>query len=214
MADSPMCRITTEQERNGITLVKQQVWRVNASGVDGSPGRWRRLPIRSSPWRVRLAVALLLTIAPAAASAAGALLYARGSWAALDRGALCEALGRSERVAAKGKVQALAGFAFSADRRRWGEFHARLSRVPRAGATVMLEIGGQPFLLVSRGQHAWSRGPAQDQAIIAALRQAPAMRVQSRDRAGRRFSDRYLLDGAPTAIDSAAARCAGKSARP
>jgi hypothetical protein len=34
------------------------------------------------------------------------------------------------------------------------------------------------------------------------------MRVDSRDASGRRFVDRYLLDGAPTAIDAAAARCA------
>jgi hypothetical protein len=39
------------------------------------------------------------------------------------------------------------------------------------------------------------------------------MRVESRDDAGGRFTDRYLLDGVPTAIDAAAARCAGKIAR-
>ena len=53
-----------------------------------------------------------------------------------------------------------AGFAFTPDHRRWGEFHAQLSRVPRAGSSVMLEIGDQPFLLVARGDWAWSRGPA------------------------------------------------------
>jgi hypothetical protein len=39
-----------------------------------------------------------------------------------------------------------------------------------------------------------------------------AMSVTSRDGAGVRFSDPYLLDGAPTAIDSAAARCALRGA--
>jgi hypothetical protein len=38
------------------------------------------------------------------------------------------------------------------------------------------------------------------------------MGVTSRDGAGVRFSDPYLLDGAPTAIDSAAARCALRGA--
>ena len=122
----------------------------------------------------------------------------------------CEALSRSVRVAAKGKVQAIAGFTFSADRRRWGEFHTRLRRMPRADASVMLRIGDQPFLLVSRGNLAWSSGPLQQQAIIAALRGATGMSVEARDAAGRRFSDNYLLDGAATAIDAAAARCAGK----
>ena len=114
------------------------------------------------------------------------------------------------RVAARGKVQAVAGFTFSVDRRHWGEFHTRLRRMPRADASVMLRIGDQPFLLVSRGNLAWSSGPLQQQAIIAALRSATGMSVEARDAAGRRFYDNYLLDGAATAIDAAAARCAGK----
>jgi hypothetical protein len=38
------------------------------------------------------------------------------------------------------------------------------------------------------------------------------MRVESRDERGVRFSDPYLLDGAPTAIDAAAARCSLRAA--
>ena len=151
---------------------------------------------------------LLLVIA--APSRAESIVYAGPAWAAIDRGGTCEALSRSVRVAAKGKVQAIAGFTFSADRRRWGEFHTRLRRMPRGGAAVMLRIDQQPFMLVSRGNWAWSSGPAQDQAIIAALRTARGMSVESRDGAGRRFVDPYSLDGAATAIDAAAATCAGK----
>ena len=116
------------------------------------------------------------------------MLVAGGAWAAIDRGSVCEALSRTQRWTAPGKVQASAGFAFTPDHRRWGEFHAQLSRVPRAGSSVMLRIGGQPFLLVSRGDWAWSRGPAQEQAIIAAVRAAGAMRVEARDGAGARFA--------------------------
>jgi len=144
------------------------------------------------------------------AHSAAEIVFAGGSWAAIDRGSICEAMTRSVRIAPGNGVQATAGLAFSPDHRRWGEFHARLSRVPRAGASVMLTVGNQPFLLVSSGEWAWSRGPLQEQAIIAALRSGPAMRVESRDVAGRRFSDPYALDGAATAIDAAAARCAGK----
>ncbi|HYX45312.1 MAG TPA: hypothetical protein VE820_00590 [Sphingomicrobium sp.] len=159
--------------------------------------------------------ALLACAAVVASSAAarGAILYAGGAWAAIDRGATCEALSRSLRLAAKGKVQAMAGFTFSADRRHWGEFHARLRRMPRAGAAVMLRIDSQPFLLVSRANDAWSDGPLQEQAIINALRGASAMSVESRDSTGQRFVDPYSVDGAATAIDSAAASCAGKSER-
>jgi hypothetical protein len=155
---------------------------------------------------------LLLVFAAGAALAAGrgSVIFAGGSWAAIDRGGSCEALARSARIAAKGKVQAIAGFSFTPDHRRWGEFHARLSRVARPGSSVMLNVGTQPFLLVARGNDAWSRGPLQEQAIIAALRGAGDLRVEARDPGGRRFVDPYSLDGAPTAIDAAAARCAGK----
>lgn len=141
----------------------------------------------------------------------GSVVFAGGGWAAIDRGGVCQALSRSALLAPKGRTQATAGFAFTPDRKRWGEFHAHLSRVPRSGSSVMLDVGGQPFLLVARGDWAWSRGPAQEQAIIAAARNASAMRVEARDGAGRRFVDTYALAGAPTAIDAAAAACAGKS---
>ena len=151
-----------------------------------------------------------LLVAAALAAPGGTTVFAGPAWAAIDRGGSCEALARSARIAAKEKVQAVAGFTFSADRRRWGEFHARLSRVPRPGSSVLLDMGGQPFLLVSRGDQAWSNGPLQEQAIITALRTASGMRIEARDLAGRRFADPYALDGAPTAIDAAAAACAGK----
>src|SRR5437763_10739775 len=158
-------------------------------------------------------VLLLVLIGVAVpATASGTVVYAGGTWAAIDRGIVCEAVSRSQRVVPKDKVQPIAGISFTADHRRWGEFHARLSRIPRGDATVMLQIGGQPYLLVTRGAWAWSRGPAQAQAIIDALRNATNMNITSRDVAGVRFSDPYLLDGAPTAIGAAAARCALRAA--
>ena len=153
---------------------------------------------------------LLLIAAPAAAQQ---IVFAGGHWAAIDRGAACEAGSRALRIAAKGKVQARAGFAFDAAGPRRGQFFALLSRVPRPGSTVVLTVGNQPFLLISHGLWAWSSGPEQEQAIISAARDAGGMTVRSRDLAGGRFIDRYVLDGAATAIDAAAARCAGKSHR-
>ena len=79
---------------------------------------------------------------------------------------------------------------------------------------MVLTIGEQPFLLSARGASAWSRGPAQEAAIIAAMRGASGMRVEARDGAGRRMVDRYVLDGAPTAIDAAAAACLRPLMRP
>ena len=152
-----------------------------------------------------LASLALIFAAPAAAAD---LLFAGGQWVALDRGGICEAASRSLRIAPKGKAQARAGFAFDSSGGRRGQFFAELSRVPRAGSTVILTVGTQPFMLATNGQWAWSRDPQQETAIIAAVRAATGMRVDSRDSSGRRIIDRYLLDGAPTAIDAAAARCA------
>jgi hypothetical protein len=159
----------------------------------------------------RFGIALTALIATSA-HARGTVVYVGGAWAAIDHRTACEAQSRSQRVAPRNKVQAVAGISFTPDHRRWGEFHARLSRMPRSDASVMLTIGGQPFLLTTRGGWAWSRGPLQAQAIIAAMRDETAMSVSSRDGSGVRFSDPYLLDGAPVAIDAAAARCALRGA--
>jgi hypothetical protein len=161
---------------------------------------------------MKAAAASLLLLLEAGAAPRASTLFAGGAWVAIDRGNACEALSRSQRIAVKEKVQAVAGFTFTPDHRRWGEFHARLSRMPRGGSSVMLTIGGQPFLLFPRGDWAWSRGPLQEQAIIAAARNGGTMRIEARDGAGRRFSDPYLLDGAPTAIDAAAGRCSLRGA--
>lgn len=158
-------------------------------------------------WAQAMVAAALVAGAPAAAAD---ILFAGGSWAALRHPGQCEAAARALRDAAKGKPQARAGFAF--DARRKGEFAVRLSRPARPGSTVIATIGSQPFLLIGRGDWAWSRGPAQDAAIIAAVRNSTSMRVVARDGAGRRISDRYLLAGAPTAIDAAAAACAARPA--
>lgn len=69
----------------------------------------------------------------------------------------------------------------------------------------MLNIGDSPFLLMTRGDLAWSRGPAQEQAIIAAMRAGGGMRIEARSPGGGRIVDRYSLEGAPLAIDAAAA---------
>ena len=150
---------------------------------------------------VFLAVAL-------ATPASGRVVQARGQWAALADQGQCRAMARSLRDAARGQPQAYAAFVFAPARGQNGLLSVRLSRPVRPGGSVLLTIGGQVFMLKGAGQFAWSRGPAQEAAIIAALRGAGGMRVEARDSSGRRSIDRYLLDGAPTAIDAAAAECA------
>lgn len=152
----------------------------------------------------RLLFLLLLIAAPAGA--------ATGSgWAAIDFGDRCEARARAAVSTGQAKPQGYAGFAFDAHGPARGTFYARLSRAARTGSTAMATIAGQPFLLVARGTWAWSGGGAEDAALIAAVRTGGTMRIESRDSAGHRFFDYYPLVGAPTAIDAAAADCAGKA---
>lgn len=156
----------------------------------------------------------LAILAAAALSAAspGEVVGAWGGWSAIDRGSSCEAVSRSLRPETATRPAAVAGFRFVPDRRQWGQFHLALGRQVRAGSSVMLEIGGQSFLLVARGRDAWSRGTAQDQAMIEALRRGGTVKASGREQSGRRFSERFESRGAPTAIDSAAARCALRGA--
>ena len=137
------------------------------------------------------------------------VVAADGHWAALEREGACSASAASLNAAPKGRAQAHASLTFDAVGRRNGELAVLLSRTPRPGSSVMLTIGEMPFLLVARGDLAWSSGPRQEAAIIAAMRAAPSMRVEARSAAGGRIVDRYLLAGAPTAIDAAAA-CAAR----
>lgn len=148
----------------------------------------------------------LLLIAPA-------VVGADGQWAALQQGRTCEAAARSLGAAHKDRPPARASLSFDAGGPRHGQFAARLSRVPRAGATVMLHVGDQPFLLMSQADMAWSRGPKQEQAIIAAMRASGGMRVEARSPGGGRIVDRYSLDGAPLAVDAAAACAAALANR-
>jgi crotonobetainyl-CoA:carnitine CoA-transferase CaiB-like acyl-CoA transferase len=111
--------------------------------------------------RLSLVLAGLAGAAVLAAPAAGQrLLHAGAHWAALERpNGLCEAMGRSELQALPGRTQARAAFAFTRDGKRRGELHLILSRPARPGAEALLAVGGESFLLVTRGPSAWSRGP-------------------------------------------------------
>ena len=160
--------------------------------------------------RLFAAVSLFLS---ASVAAAPVVVGADGQWAALRQGETCEAATRTLGTAYKDRQPARASVSFDGGGPRHGQFSARLSRLPRPGATVMLHIGDQPFLLMSQADLAWSRGPRQEQAIIAAMRSAGGMRIEARSPGGGRIVDRYSLDGAPLAIDAAAACAASQTAR-
>jgi hypothetical protein len=147
---------------------------------------------------------LLLSVA-AGAQAVPQVVAARGQWAVRNQDRTCEAASKALRPALKDRPQARASLSFDAGGPRRGQFSVLLSRTPRAGASVMLTVGDTPFLLMVQGDRAWSRGPAQEHALIDAMRKSGGMRVEARSPGGGRIVDRYSLDGAPLAIDAAAA---------
>jgi hypothetical protein len=156
---------------------------------------------------MRLAAFFCLALAGAAAAAPSRLLIAQGSWAAFDRGQACEAVAKPVAPSKKGQIEPYIAIAFDRGGGRQGQLFARLRRPARSGSSVILTIGDQPFLLAARGSSAWSKDGRQEAAILGAMRATGGMRLEGRDSSGRRMTDRYLLDGAPTAIDAAAAAC-------
>ncbi len=156
---------------------------------------------------MRLVALIALAFASAALAAPSRLIVARGAWASFDRGPVCEAVAKPTVQRRHAQVEPFVAIAFDRGGPRQGQLFAQLRRPARAGSSVMLTIGDQPFLLVARGSSAWSKDSRQEAAILAAMRAAGGMRIVARDHAGRRMTDRFLLDGAPTAIDAAAAAC-------
>ena len=89
-----------------------------------------------------------------------------------------------------------------------GQVHFRLSRTRAEEAPVILNVGERRFTLVAGEADAWAADPRADAAIIAAMRSASSMSVQTESLNGRAFADTYTLRGAATAIDAAALGCA------
>jgi hypothetical protein len=89
-----------------------------------------------------------------------------------------------------------------------GQLHVRLSRNLAASPRITLTVGSQRFELTGGGGDAWAKDARMDAAIVAAMRSAESLTISAIDHAGRRFTDRYSLDGAATALDAATVGCA------
>lgn len=89
------------------------------------------------------------------------------------------------------------------------QIHFRLSRNISPESKIVLTVGrGTMFELTGGGGDAWAKDRRMDAAIIAAMRSAGGMIVTARDGKGARFTDRYSLAGAATAMDAATVGCA------
>lgn len=89
-----------------------------------------------------------------------------------------------------------------------GQVHFRTSRELAKTSWVSLHLGGHRYELTGAGADAWARDKRMDAAIVAAIRSSDSMSLTALDKSGHRFTDRYSLKGAPTAMDAATVGCA------
>jgi hypothetical protein len=89
-----------------------------------------------------------------------------------------------------------------------GQVHFRLSRPLAAVPRVSLSLGRARYELTGGGVDAWAKDKQTDAAIVAAMRSADSLSVTATDHTGHRFTDRYGLKGAATAMDAATVGCA------
>ena len=88
-----------------------------------------------------------------------------------------------------------------------GQVHFRLSRALRQGARIALRVDNRSFTLDGGGSDVWAPDRQADAAIVAAMRSGGSMQISTVDASGRRFTDRYSLEGAATALDAASVGC-------
>lgn len=138
-----------------------------------------------------------------------------GNWGAFRDASIprCYAIAQAEPTTRRRDYRPFATVATWPRRDVRNQLHIRLSRAQAKGAKVTLFIDGDTFRLTGGGGDAWAQEPAMDAAIAAAMRSASRMSVRAVDERGYRFTDRYSLDGAATAMDAATIGCAQQRVR-
>ena len=119
----------------------------------------------------------------------------------------CYAIAESEEITGKAERKSFASIGFWPRRKIRRQFHVRLSRDRSSNSRVIVSIGNRRFRLTANRTDAWSQDKRMDAAIVAALRSASSMTVESVGRDGKSIVDAYLLRGAATAIDAASLGC-------
>lgn len=170
----------------------------------------------SPPLPLRACIAAIFGVTlfvPAAANARDSL-GVFGQWAAFrdPETPRCYAITAAEQR--EGQVHEHEGYASVGTWPREqvrGQVQVRMTRQLREGSWIVLSIGGKSFALEGGGADAWAKDAQMDAAIVAAMRSGSSMTVTAIDAKGRRFFDRYSLDGAPTALDAATLGCSRRN---
>ncbi len=155
-----------------------------------------------------IASAILLAIA--APLAAKDSLGVFGQWGAFRDPQVprCYAIASAEITRNRRDFQPYASIGTWPRRNIRGQVHFRLSREQSATPRLRLAIGRQRFDLTGGGSDAWAANAGDDAAIVAAMRSASRLSIRAVDNRGNRFTDRYSLEGAATAMDAATVGCA------
>lgn len=161
--------------------------------------------------RARAIFFLIAVAAPAMAFAAPrTALGVFDGWGAFREPATprCYAIAAPSATVGTPQVKAYASVGYWPKSRIRGQFYVRLSKTRAPGRELRLTVGSRRFILTGNGVHGWASDARMDAAIIAAMRSAPSMSVESSTDTGRSIADTYRLRGAATAIDAAALGCA------
>ncbi|MCK0099273.1 hypothetical protein MWU38_07755 [Qipengyuania sp. S6317L1] len=155
----------------------------------------------------KAALPLLALLAISAPATARDSLGVYSNWAAFrdDTPSRCYAIAKPRGNNASASFASVATWP---DKGIRGQLHLRLSRAVGDDGDAVLSIGGEEFALVAKGRNAWASDGRMDAQIVAAMRSASRMSVAARGANGARFSDRYSLTGAATAMDAATVGCA------
>ncbi|SFP78247.1 hypothetical protein [Sphingomonas rubra] len=154
-----------------------------------------------------LAILLLAAVTPPAARETVGVY--RG-WAAFRDPDRCYAIAAPVKAGRARRRQPFASVGTWPGRGLRSSLHVRLSRAHDRSAAVTLSVGERRFTLVAGRVDAWARDAASDRAIVAAMRAARSMSVETVAVGGRSFADTYALAGAATAIDAALLACVGR----
>lgn len=131
-------------------------------------------------------------------------------WAAFtDAGTpRCYAIAEPEQMVSGAQRTGYLSVGFWPKRGVTHQIYVRLSRDRSANSGVTLSAGGRRFRLKAATDGGWAVDRRMDLAIVAAMRSATALSIESVGRDGRAIVDAYALRGAPSAIDAAALGCA------
>lgn len=134
------------------------------------------------------------------------------SWAAFRDAETprCYAIAAPEETVGTATRKAYLSVGFWPKRGVSHQIYVRLSRERSSNSVITLSAGGRRFRLKGESSGGWATDRRMDLAIIAAMRSATSLSVESIGRDGRSIVDAYSVRGAPSAIDAAALGCVGK----